>query len=62
MLGFLFGFWALALMLGAIIAIIADHKLKCSKFRLFKWFMYGVVIFPVALTHVLVKPRERGED
>ncbi len=47
-------FWAI---LGAIVGAIAQ-----SKGRGFGgWFVYGALVFPIALVHILLEPDERKE-
>lgn len=46
----IFLFWIIG---GVVVAIIANSKGKGT----FGWFVYGFLLFPVALVHVLVSPR-----
>ncbi len=39
-------------MMGGVVAVIAHSK----RFDTTAWFLYGALIWPVALTHVIVKP------
>lgn len=45
-------FW---LMMGGVVAIIANSKGKNP----FLWFLYGAMIWPIALTHILVTKSEK---
>ncbi|MDO7835757.1 hypothetical protein Q4610_11960 [Sphingobium sp. HBC34] len=38
--------------LGGVVAILANSK----GFDTFGWFLYGALLFPIALAHALVKP------
>lgn len=49
---------ALWLMMGAVVAVIANGK----GFAPVPWFLYGAALWPVALAHVLVKPRLAGSE
>jgi hypothetical protein len=44
-------FW---LVMGGVVAVIANSK----GFNALAWFAYGAFIWPIALAHVIVKPRE----
>jgi hypothetical protein len=46
------GFVLLWLMMGGVVAVIANSK----GFDTFGWFIYGAIIWPIALAHVIVKP------
>lgn len=43
---------ALWLVMGGVVAVIANSK----GFDTFGWFIYGALIWPIALAHVIVKP------
>lgn len=43
--------------LGGVVAVIASSK----GFDAFGWFLYGALIFPIALAHVIVKPAAAKE-
>lgn len=40
------------LIMGGVVAVIANSK----RFDTFGWFLYGALVWPIALAHVLVKP------
>lgn len=46
------------LVMGGVVAVIANSK----GFGAIGWFAYGAALWPVALAHVLVKPRVAGGD
>lgn len=46
------------LMLGIVVGIIAGSKGR----SFLGWFVYGFLLFPVALVHVLVTPRNQAHD
>jgi hypothetical protein len=46
------GFVLLWLMMGGVVAVIANSK----GFDTFGWFIYGALIWPIALAHAIVKP------
>jgi hypothetical protein len=48
----LFVFW---LIMGGVVAIIANSKGKSA----FAWFVYGALIWPIALVHILVSSPDR---
>ncbi len=47
-------FW---IIMGVVVGIIANSKGK----SFFPWFLYGVLIWPVALTHIIVTKSENQE-
>ncbi|SHK67322.1 SHOCT domain-containing protein [Rhodothermus profundi] len=47
-------FW---IIMGAVVGIIANSKGK----NWFPWFLYGALIWPVALTHIIVTKSEKQE-
>jgi hypothetical protein len=50
------GFLVFWLVMGGVVAIVADSK----GYNWFLWLLYGAVIWPIALTHILViGPAER---
>lgn len=46
-------FW---IVMGAIVAMIAHSKGQASA----AWFFYGLLIWPIALVHILIKPADRA--
>jgi hypothetical protein len=47
----LIAFW---IMMGIIVAMIAGSKGKSAG----AWFVYGVLVWPIALVHILVTPAD----
>jgi len=45
-------FFIIWVVLAGVVAIVANSK----GFDTFAWFLYGVLIFPIALAHAIVKP------
>ena len=61
LIGTFIGYLVLWIILGIVVAMIADHK----GYEWFPWFLYGFAIFPIALTHILLRekrPKHQSPD
>lgn len=58
MFGLGYWFWVWVAIFGTIVAMIANSKGA----KPLPWFIYGAAIFPIALTHILLKKREDFEE